>query len=81
MSETQNILNENCILDNYSSSGKGCKFNSNDGMIYYHLGGGRHFGSYYGFSTGKTGKVKIVSNEYIPTPDNKATVIYFYGDD
>ena len=42
---------------------------------FYHSGG-RHDGAYYGFSTGATGKVKIVGEDYIPLPGDKATVIY-----
>ena len=46
-------------------------------MIFYHNGGGQHGGAYYGVSSGKTGKIKIVdSNTYIPTPDDNAYIIY-----
>ncbi|MBC1514527.1 hypothetical protein HCJ48_00050 [Listeria sp. FSL L7-1510] len=64
--------------DTYGSAGGGWKFiNKGDGMIFYHPGGGIHKGSYYGFSSGKTGRVKIVSpsDNYAPTTDDGATVI------
>ena len=44
-------------------------------MYTFYRFGGRHDGAYYGFSTGATGKVKIVGEEYISLPGDKATVI------
>lgn len=34
-----------------------------------------HEGSYYGFSSGKLGKNKIVGPDYKPLPGDKATII------
>lgn len=45
-------------------------------MYTFYRFGGRHDGAYYGFSTGATGKVKIVGEDYISLPGDKATVIY-----
>ena len=77
--EIANILGDGWIQGNYGVTGTGWKFTNGDGMVFYHSGG-RHGGSYYGFSTGATGKVKIVGEDYIPLPGDKATVIYFKGD-
>lgn len=46
-----------------------------DISIFYHPCGGVHGGSYYGFSSGITGKVKIVESGYIHSADDGATVI------
>ena len=34
-------------------------------------------GAYYGFCTGKTGKVKVVGKGYVPSSDDKSTIIYY----
>ncbi|EAH3390419.1 CRISPR-associated protein Csm4, partial [Listeria monocytogenes] len=39
-----------------------------------------HKGSYYGFSSGDTGKVKIVGKDYIDFSKDKATIIKFGGE-
>lgn len=46
-------------------------------MIFYHPGEGIHVGSYYGFSSGKTGRVKVIKPEdnYVPTIDDGATLV------
>ncbi len=46
-------------------------------MVFYHPGEGIHTGSYYGLSSGKTGKVKVIkpSDNYVPTPDDGATLV------
>lgn len=47
-----------------------------ENMLFYHNGGGQHGGAYYGVSSGKTGKIKIVdSNTYIPTLDDNAYIV------
>ena len=75
--EIRSILGEGWTEGVYGSNGQGWKFTSPDGSVFYHAGGGIHGGSYYGFSTGPTGKVKIIkpSDNYIPTLDDGATVI------
>ncbi|QXJ61784.1 hypothetical protein J9537_17940 (plasmid) [Enterococcus raffinosus] len=61
----------------YGRNGSGWKFTHPNGSVFYHGGGGIHKGSYYGFSTGKTKKVKVykVEDGYIPTPDDGGTAI------
>ena len=76
--EIANILGDGWTAGNYGITGEGWKFTSGDRMVFYHSGG-RHGGVYYGFSTSLTGKVKIVGENYIPLPGDKATVIYFKG--
>jgi len=45
--------------------------------IQVHLGGGRHGGRYYKISTTNMGIIKVVDkNTYIPTINEKATIIY-----
>lgn len=39
----------------------------------------KHEGPYYGFSNSQMGKVKIVGDDYVPLPGDKATIIYFDG--
>ena len=48
-------------------------------MIFYHEGG-RHVGRYYGYSSGITGKVKIVGPGYKPLPGDKAKIIKMFED-
>lgn len=76
-SEVKSMLGEGWTEGTYGSNGKGWKFTSSDGSVFYHAGGGVHGGSYYGFSTGPTGKVKIIKSidNYIPTVVDGATVI------
>jgi len=59
----------------YGSAGIGWKFTNGDKSVFYHPGGGGHEGSYIGFSSGQTGKVKVVGPDYKPLPGDKATVI------
>ncbi|WP_396442383.1 hypothetical protein [Listeria monocytogenes] len=49
-------------------------------MVFYHPGEGIRKGSYYGFSSGDTGKVKIVGKDYIDFSKDKATIIKFGGE-
>jgi RHS repeat-associated protein len=75
--EVGSILGEGWTPGTYASSKTGWKFtNANDGQsVFYHPGGGRHGGSYYGFSSGTLGKTKIVGTDYIPLKGDKATII------
>lgn len=80
-SEVKAMLGEGWVEDTYGSAGGGWKFiNTGDGSVFYHPGGGIHSGSYYGFSSGDTGKIKIVGNDYINFLNDKATIIKFGGD-
>lgn len=59
------------------SNGGGWKLMNGDVSIFYHPGGGKHGGSYYGISSGATGKIKVVNPEtYIPLKGDRATIIY-----
>jgi RHS repeat-associated protein len=73
--EIGNMLGEGWTKGAYGSKGTGWKFTKGDQSIFYHPGGGRHGGSYYGFSSGKLGKNKIVGPDYKPSPSDKATII------
>ena len=70
------ILDEGWTEGAYGSKKQGWKFTKGDKSIFYHPGGGRHGGAYYGYSSAETGKVKIVGKDYIPIPGDKATIIY-----
>ena len=75
--ELEKVLRSEWTRDVYGSAGGGWKFIKDDISIFYHPGGGRHGGSYYGISTAATGKVKVVNPDtYIPLPGDKATIIY-----
>jgi hypothetical protein len=73
--EIKSILGDGWSFKSYGSNGLGWEFYSSEGRIFYHAGGGIHGGSYYGYATGPTGRVKIVDDTYIRTPDDKATII------
>lgn len=76
--EVKSVLGSGWIEDTYGSAGNGWKFiNKGDGMIFYHPGEGIHVGSYYGFSSGTTGRVKVIrpSDNYVPTLDDGATLV------
>jgi hypothetical protein len=50
--------------------------------IQVHPGGGRHGGSYYKISSSTQGKIKVVDRaSYVPTPGEKATIIFMDGPD
>jgi RHS repeat-associated protein len=68
------ILGEGWTKGHYGKTGTGWKFTKGDKAVFYHEGG-RHVGSYYGYSSGATGKVKIVGPGYKPLPGDKATII------
>ncbi|MGY3779293.1 T7SS effector LXG polymorphic toxin [Isobaculum melis] len=76
--EIRSILGDGWIEGVYGSKGTGWKFTSSEGSIFYHGGGGVHDGTYYGFSNGVNGRVKIVKQKdgYNPTSDDKATIIW-----
>jgi hypothetical protein len=59
----------------YGSKGTGWKFTKGDKSVFYHPGGGRHGGAYYGYSSAKYGKNKIVGNDYIPIIGDKSNII------
>ncbi|MBC1693910.1 hypothetical protein HCJ06_08555 [Listeria welshimeri] len=69
------MLGDNWSFKPYGSNGLGWEFFSSEGRIFYHAGGGIHIGSYYGYATRPTRKVKIVDDFYLRTPDDKATII------
>jgi hypothetical protein len=69
------ILGEGWKRGAYGSKGTGWKFTKGDQSIFFHPGGGVHKGSYYGYSSGRLGKVKIVGKDYVPTVDDKAKII------
>lgn len=83
-SEVGELLGDGWKSGVYGSKGTGWKYlQGSDKSVFYHLGGGTHKGSYYGFSSGPLGKNKIVRSGtgYIPTEKDKANVIYlnFYN--
>jgi RHS repeat-associated protein len=73
--EVAEILGDGWKRGTYGSSGTGWKFIKGDQSVFYHPGGGKHGGAYYGFSSGKLGKNKIVGPDYIPLPGDKANII------
>lgn len=78
--EIKSILGDGWTEASYGSAGNGWKFtNDGDGMVFYHPGDGIRGGSYYGFSTGDTGKVKVVGEDYIDFSNDKATIIKLGG--
>lgn len=75
--ELQKILGNDWTRGVYGSNGGGWKLMNGDVSIFYHPGGGKHGGAYYGISSGATGKIKVVNPEtYIPLKGDKATIIY-----
>ena len=75
--ELQKILGNDWTRGIYGSSGGGWKLMKGDISVFYHPGGGKHGGSYYGISSSGTGKIKVVNPEtYIPLKGDKATIIY-----
>ena len=61
--EVADILGEGWIRGTYGSNGKGWKFIEEAhpyNMIFYHDGGGEHVGAYYGITSGKTGRIKVL---------------------
>lgn len=77
--EVANMLGEGWTKGNYGVTGTGWKFTKGDKIVFYHEGG-RHDGPYYGFSSGVTGKVKIVGPGYKPLPGDKARIIPASGE-
>ena len=74
--EMEQILGKGWTGGKYGNTGEGWKFTKGDKSVFYH-NGGRHQGPYYGFSSGKTGKVKVVGKGYVPSSDDKSTIIYY----
>ena len=74
--EMEQILGKGWTGGKYGNTGEGWKFTKGDKSVFYH-NGGRHQGPYYGFSSGKTGKVKVVGKGYVPSLDDKSTIIYY----
>ena len=73
--DVASIVGNDWTEGTYGSEGTGWKFTKGDQSIFYHPEGGIHVGSYYGYSSGDTGRIKIVSPEYIPFSGDKATII------
>ena len=73
--EMAKSLGDGWSLGTYGSSGLGWKFTKGDLSVFYHPGQGVHVGPYYGFSSGLTGKTKVVSTAYVPTLDDTANII------
>jgi hypothetical protein len=75
INEVEKILGEGWTKGAYGSKKTGWKFTKADKSVFYHPGGGVHSGSYYGVSSGKTGKIKVVGSDYVPTFNDKASVL------
>ena len=73
--DVSKILGDGWTEKPYGSNQTGWEFFKGNQRIYYHPGGGIHGGSYWGYSSGITGKIKIVSPEYIPFSGEKSTII------
>ena len=71
------ILGDGWKLGDYGQTGVGWAYRDGRGGIVYFHDKGRHVGPYWGYKSAKTGKVKIVSPEYVPLPGDKATIIYY----
>ena len=69
------VLDSSWTEGAYGSKKTGWKFTNEDQSIFYHPGGGRHVGEYYGYSSASTGKIKVVGPDYKPTPNDKAIII------
>ena len=75
--ELQKVLGNDWTSGVYGNNGGGWKLMNGDISIFYHSGVGKHGSSYYGISSGATGKIKVVNPEtYIPLKGDKATIIY-----
>ncbi|MCL9661757.1 DUF4157 domain-containing protein [Paenibacillus hunanensis] len=71
-SDVQAMLGDGWTRGIYGSSG--WKFIKGDKSVFFHPGGGIHVGSYIGFSSSITGKVKIVGSDYKHFDNDKATI-------
>jgi len=74
-SEVANILGNGWSLKSYGSAKTGWEFYQNDLRVIYHAADGIHGGEYWGISSGRTGEIKLVGNDYIPTSTDKAIII------
>ena len=80
-SEIAQILGDGWTADSYGNSGTGWKFINDahpDLMVFYHNADGVHGGAYYGFSSGSTGTVKLVGDDYIPLPGDNAIILQMH---
>jgi len=69
------ILGPGWTRDVYARTGSGWRFTKGDKTVFYHVGG-LHKGQYWGYTSGVTGKVKIVGCDYVATPGDKATILH-----
>lgn len=69
------ILDDSWTEGTYGSSKTGWMFMKDDQRIVYHPGGGRHGGKYWIYSSGKTGCIKIIGDDYVAEPNKKAIMI------
>ena len=74
--EISGILGQGWTAGTYGSAGTGWKLTNGDLSVFYHPGNGIHGGSYYGFSSGLTGKTKLVGSDYIYFLDDAAKIIF-----
>ena len=74
--DVRGVLGEGWVEGTYGSGG-GWKFTKGDKSVFYNPGGpqSRHKGKYWGFSNGKQGKNKVVGKDYVPSENDKATII------
>lgn len=75
--EMKTVLGEGWEIGTYGSKGNGWKLTKGDKWVFYHPGGGRHVGDYYGFSGAQIGKNKVVGSDYVPTINDKANIINY----
>ncbi|MDF2648454.1 MAG: transposase protein [Paenibacillus sp.] len=75
--EVGRTLGDGWTRGTYGSAGTGWKFTNGDKSVFYHPGGGGHEGSYIGFSSGQTGKVKVIGSDYKALSGDKATIIQY----
>ena len=76
-SDIAEILGEGWTNGKYGSAKQGWKFNNGDKMVAYHPGNGRHRGSYYVLTSSQTGRIKIVGPDYLASPNDRATIIWY----
>ncbi|MGJ1426516.1 RHS repeat domain-containing protein, partial [Sphingobacterium spiritivorum] len=72
--EIEKILGSGWQKGTYGSKKTGWKFTKGDKIVFFHPGEGRHKGKYWGFSSAITGKNKVVGNNYLPLPGDKAKI-------
>lgn len=72
--EVQVILGKGWSPRPYGKTGTGWAFENGDKLVFYNEGG-IHKSSYWGFSSGITGRVKIVGKGYKYLPGDRAKII------